>query len=555
MANAQGMSRRELLGAAVAAAAVTSSGAVADAVRGKSNMNPPDIVFIGAGINALSAAYLLGKAGWRVLVIDRNAEPGGAVRTMALTLPGFRHDIGAMNLTVFANSRFYQDHQEALAAKGVEFVVADRTYGSFARDGRFLGMSTNHEANLQAIAAFSEADVGAWKKWHADFDRCASVLFRIFGSPSAPADPLAYVFGQGVDVPEAIRPTLWGILVDSLRRHLTTRFESETVQALVAAWGMHLDYAPDVTGGCWMPFLETNADERAGISLVKGGSGKVATALSDLVREVGGDVQTGQTVERILFEDGRAVGVALVGGQMIRSSRAVVASVTPTALLKLAHGHLSKTILRQAQAWKYGPGTMVTHLALSDLPRWQAGTAVESFYIHIAPSLDDLAAAYQEGMAGLLSANPFCVVAQPTVFDPSRAPKGKHVLWVMVRAVPAVIRGDAMGQIQGTAWTHDVKEAFADRVLERIERYAPGLRRQILAKVIHAPTDLEALNPNLVGGDLNAGSMHLAQFYGQRPFDNGSRMPMPGLYMCGASTWPGGGANTGSGVLLAQQLL
>ena len=127
----------------------------------------------------------------------------------------------------------------------------------------------------------------------------------------------------------------------------------------------------------------------------------------------------------------------------------------------------------------------------------------------------------------------------------------------MVRAVPAVSRGDAAGKIQGFNWTSDMKEAFSDRVLDLLESYAPGLRNKILAKAIHSPVDLENLNPNLVGGDIIGGSHHLGQWYGHRPFPGYPhyRMPIPGLYMCGASTWPGAGANPVSGTLLAQQLL
>jgi len=156
-----------------------------------------------------------------------------------------------------------------------------------------------------------------------------------------------------------------------------------------------------------------------------------------------------------------------------------------------------------------------------------------------------------------LSARPFCVVAQPTIYDPSRAPRGKHVLWIMVRCVPAAIEGDAAGRIAGRAWTPEVKDAFADRVIDLIDDYAPGLRDRILARALHAPTDLEQLNPNLTGGGINAGSCHLDQFYGQRPFPGYARhrMPIAGLYVCGASTWPGPGASPGSGVLLAQRLL
>ena len=140
-------------------------------------------------------------------------------------------------------------------------------------------------------------------------------------------------------------------------------------------------------------------------------------------------MRTAATVDQILLENGQAVGVRLDDGEIIRCSRAVVASVAPPALAKLTGGKLPAAVSARARGWRFGPGTMVIHLALSSLPDWTAGVeAQRSFYIHVAPSLDYLAAAYQQGMAGLLSAEPFCVVAQPTVYDPSRAPRGKHVL-------------------------------------------------------------------------------------------------------------------------------
>lgn len=524
---------------------------------GKSGMPSVDAIFIGAGINSLGAAYLLGRAGWRVLVVDRNDEPGGAIRTLELTLPGFRHDIGAMNLSLFANSPFFQQHQDVLAKKGMAFVIAERSAGCVFSGGRFLGITTDQAENLRAIARFSKADVDDWKAWTADFEACAPFLFQIFGALAPSAGPLEYVFGDQADVPEAVQPVLRGILLDSLRANLTARFESEEVQALIAAWGLHPDHAPDIAGGCVYPFLETNIDQQQGISIVKGGSGRLIHALAELIREAGGEVRSGTSVEKIVIEKGRAVGIRLASGEVVRASRAVVASVTPRALLGLTDEQLPQLEAQRARSWRHGPGTMMIHLALSGLPDWRADDARRSFYVHIATSLDYLARAYQESLAGLLSAEPFCVVGQPTIYDPSRAPAGKHVLWIMVRCVPAVIRGDAAGKIEGRAWTREVKEAFADRVIDLIESYAPGLRDKILARAIHAPKDLEDLNPNLVGGDINAGSCHLDQFYGQRPFPRYAhhRMPIPGLYMCGASTWPGAGASPGSGAFVAQQIL
>lgn len=517
----------------------------------------PDLIFVGAGINTLGAALSLAKAGWSVLVLDRNEVPGGAVRTIELTLPGFRHDIGAMNLSLIAGSPFYAQHREALREKGLELIVADQAYGSLADDGRFLGIGTNLSANLEAISRFSKADAEAWETWRADFDRCSPVLFDIFGSPAAASSPLELVFGRHEDVAPDAAHALRGILLDSLRTNLGRRFESEVVQALIAAWAMHLDYPPDASGGCWMPFIETNVDERNGIPIARGGSGNLIRAIVELIRAHGGRVVTGHTVEEILVERDRAAGVRLAGGREISSRRGVVAGVTPQALVKLTGEQLPEDVRKMANAYRYGPGTLVIHLALAELPRWKDKAARGSFYVHVGPSLDYIAAAYQECMAGLLPAEPFCVVAQPTIYDPSRAPAGKHVLWVMVRAVPAEIRGDAAGIIGERAWTPQTAHKMADRVIRQLSQHAPGLADSILGMAVHSPADLEELNPNLVDGDLNAGSLHLSQFYGNRPFAGYAdhEMPIKGLYTCGASTWPGGGASPGSGMLLARKLL
>jgi phytoene dehydrogenase-like protein len=262
-------------------------------------------------------------------------------------------------------------------------------------------------------------------------------------------------------------------------------------------------------------------------------------------------------VEQTLVDKGRVASVRLVGGRELRSARGVVVSVTPQALVKLTKGHLPQTVVQQANNYGYGPGTLVIHLALSRLPDWKDEAARRSFYVHVGPSLDYIVAAYQEGMAGRLASRFFLVVGQPTIYDPSRAPDGKHVLWIMVRAVPPEIREDADGILEDRTWTPEAGKKIADRVIRQISRHAPGLPDSILGMAIHTPSDLQELNPNLVNGDLNAGSLHLSQFYGDRPFAGyaSHEMPTPGLYMCGASTWPGGGASPGSGMLLAKKLL
>ena len=199
---------------------------------------------------------------------------------------------------------------------------------------------------------------------------------------------------------------------------------------------------------------------------------------------------------------------------------------------------------------------MMIHLALDSLPDWRAGAELQHFaYVHVAPDLAMMSRAFAEAAAGLLPAEPVLVVGQPTAIDPTRAPPAKHVLWVQVRVLPATIAGDALGRISATAWD-EAKEAYAERVLDILEIYAPGLRAKILGRSVWSPLDLERENPCLIGGDNLTGSHHLDQNFVFRPVAGYSRYatPTPRLYLCGAGTWPGAGTGAASGYTLAKML-
>ncbi|MGC1488264.1 MAG: NAD(P)/FAD-dependent oxidoreductase, partial [Albidovulum sp.] len=206
--------------------------------------------------------------------------------------------------------------------------------------------------------------------------------------------------------------------------------------------------------------------------------------------------------------------------------------------------------------FSHAPGTMMIHLAMDGLPDWTAGDDLQRFaYVHLAPSLDQMAQTYQQAKAGLLPSDPVVVVGQPTAIDPSRAPKGKHVLWLQVRMAPGTILGDAKGEITAKDWP-GAAEPFAERALDIVERYAPGTRDKILGRKIVTPADLEAGNPNLIGGDQLCGSHHLGQHFMFRPLRGHAdgTTPIAGLYLTGAAVWPGAGTGAGPGHLLAQYL-
>ncbi|MCL3883900.1 hypothetical protein [Marivita sp. GX14005] len=206
--------------------------------------------------------------------------------------------------------------------------------------------------------------------------------------------------------------------------------------------------------------------------------------------------------------------------------------------------------------FRHAPGTVMIHLALSDLPDWRAGAELRDYaYVTIAPTLDAMAKTYQQPMAGLLPEEPMIVVGQPSAIDPSRAPEGKHTLWLQVRMVPAEIAGDAAGQIDARDWEAALAP-FCERALDIVERHAPGLRGKILGMRCVSPRDLEADNPNLVGGDQVCGSHHLSQnaiFRPVRGHADGTT-PLDGLYHTGAAVWPGASTGAGPGTLLGKML-
>jgi phytoene dehydrogenase-like protein len=307
------------------------------------------------------------------------------------------------------------------------------------------------------------------------------------------------------------------------------------------------------------PFLEVFADMEFGMSVVEGGASRMPEALAGLLSEYGGEVRTSSEVERILVDGDRVTGVELISGERIGAKRAVVANLVPSVLFgKLLRKDLLPDRFRdRVRSYNYGPGTMMVHLALSGRPRWSAGEDLSEFaYVHIAPYVENLAETYTQSMNGDLPESPMLVVGQTSVVDPSRAPGDAEVLWVQVRTLPSKIRGDAAREIEARTW-EEAKEPYADRVMQKLEEYAPGTSTLVLDRAVFSPQDLERHNPNLVGGDSIGGSHHLRQNFVFRPFPGWSnyKMPVGNLYMVGAATWPGAGTNATSGYLAAKKIL
>ncbi len=513
-----------------------------------------DTVLIGAGVNTLAAALHLAARGQRVGVFEQADKPGGAVKTGEYTLPGFRHDWAAMNLSLFAGSPFFKAYGPELMKHGLAFTPVNRPFASSFADGSHVGVAMDLEETAALIATLSPKDAATWRTLVAGFGAEAPHLFGLLGAPMK-MRALAYFLYKTWRA-KGLTGTLdfTRFLLSSPRAWLTETYENPQVQAMLAAWGMHLDFAPDIAGGAMFPYLEGMAGQAFGMVIGAGGADTIVTALVAAILARGGVVECGATVQRITHQNGRASGIVLSDGRQITATKAVIAGVAPRALPRLTGG-TSPAHDAQMSRFAHAPGTMMIHLALSGLPDWRAKGLKSFAYVHIAPSLDQMARTYSQAMAGLLPDEPILVVGQPTVFDPTRAPAGHHTLWVQVRMAPGTILGDAKGEITARDWS-TAAAPFAARALDILEAHAPGTRIRTLAQRIVTPAELEADNPNLVGGDQVCGSHHLTQNFLFRPglgLADGTT-PITNLYLTGAAVWPGAGTGAGSGYLLARKL-
>jgi len=519
-----------------------------------------DAILIGSGHHALVCGTYLARAGWSTLVLEGSAHPGGAVQSAELTRPGYVHDLFATNLNLFLGSPVNAELGPELERHGLRYASSDRPFANVYPGGKALRVRQDAAATLAELEAHDPADAEGWRELDALYERLSPALFSLYGSRldarSLARVAVAQIPGLGM----AGSRELARLLVSSTRELAETYLHSPEAHALLACWGMHLDFGPDVSGGAMFPFLEAFTDMRTGISVAQGGASKLIEALIGLGAEAGMEVRTEAEVAGITVAGGRAAGVELADGERIAARRAVIAGVTPPILSGLLAGApVPEAVRVAARRYSFGPGTMMLHLALSRAPQWEAGDELSQFaYVHVAPFVADLADTYAQASAGLLPAEPMLVVGQTSAVDPSRTPDGDDgaVLWVQVRALPAEIRGDAAGEIGARDWPA-AAEPYADRVLAKLERYAPGVRESVLDRAVLTPADLERHDPNLAGGDSIAGSMHLRQNFLFRPFPAAGdyETGIDRLLMVGAATWPGAGVNALSGYNVAHKLL
>ena len=511
-----------------------------------------DAVVIGAGPNGLVAANLLADAGWSVVVLEAEADPGGAVRSGELTVPGFVHD---------RFSAFYPLGAASPVLNGLEL---DR-YGLRWRrsplvlahprpDGRCPVMSTDLDETAASLDADAPGDGDAWRRLSGLWERVGGPLLDALLTPFPPVR-------AGARLAARLGPA--GILrfarlgVSSVQRLAEEEFAGEGAALLLTGAALHTDLAPNSAGSSIFGWLLCGLGQQVGFPVPDGGAGRLTAALVDRLAARGGRVVCGARVTRVVVRDGRAAGVVTAGGDEVAAGRAVVADVGAPALYRDLVGpeHLPASVLDDLRRFQYDYSTVKVDWALDGPIPWAAEAARRAATLHVADGMDHYIESSGDLLSGRIPARPALVMGQMAVADPTRSPAGTETAWAYTH-VPQTVRGDAGGDLTGR-WDFGEAEAFGDRVEARIERLAPGFRSLIRGRYVATPPILEAADANLVGGAVNGGTAQLHQQLVFRPIPGLARAetPVRGLYLGSASAHPGGGVHGACGSNAARAAL
>ncbi|CAM3972654.1 NAD(P)/FAD-dependent oxidoreductase [Kibdelosporangium persicum] len=515
-----------------------------------------DVVFVGAGHNALVAAAYLAKAGRSVCLLDQSDVPGGFVRSEELTLPGFVHDKFSAVHPVFVGGPVFADLREDLTRHGLRYTQGGVSTGSSLSDGQSAVIETDPAAWQEELDRLGERD--AWNGLLTDVSGLIGTLLPLMGMDLTTPEAAQLLAQLHQDTTSAL--PFSALLAGNGYDLVTDRFRAEELRMVLLPWLLHFSMSPfDAGGALWTAVLAALLPH--GNPQPVGGSGKLAEALTALVREHGAEIRTGVDVDAVLTKDGRAVGVRTSDGEVITATT-VVASTTPDLLygrlLRDADG-VSESVRQQAKRYRYRRGCFQISLALSARPQFLDSRLDQGGAINLGRSVAHLLGSVHQADTGYLPEHPSISWHEATAVDPGRAPAGKAVVRMQIMEAPLAPIGDAAGQIDANGqWTESVAERYADRIVAEASRHFKGLEELILARHVLTPADLSRLNPNAGPGDHTAGHGALSQAFTHRPIPahrGGYATAVPGLYLIGAASWPGASVSGSSGRAVAQSLL
>ncbi|MGC2059175.1 MAG: NAD(P)/FAD-dependent oxidoreductase [Candidatus Sulfotelmatobacter sp.] len=458
---------------------------------------------IGAGPNGLAAAIVLAQAGMQVEVLEAESTPGGAVRTLELTLPGFRHDFGSAVYPLGAGSPFFSSL--SLNDYGLDWIHSPAVLAHPLDDGtavmmeRDLGEAT-HSLGVDGAAwdKLMRPYVEHWSEFSAEILRPVSLM---------PRHPwLMARFGMvGLRSAEAV----------------ARRFRSERTRALFAGLAAHSFLSLDEPLSAAFAILMAVPAHAVGWPIPRGGAQAITDALCGVLSSLGGKVKTSSRVRSL---------------SALNEYDLILCDLTPRQLMALGKEKLSDGYRRLLERFRYGPGAFKVDYALNAPIPWKAADCLRAASVHLGGSFEEIAASEKAVRNGKHAERPFVLLAQPSLFDGSRSPAGKHTAWAYCH-VP-----------------NGSKVNMLEKLENQIERFAPGFRECILARRVFSPADLESMDANLVGGDVGGGVMDIRQFL-FRPTWRHYATSDRNIYICSASTPPGGGVHGMCGYNAARMAL
>jgi phytoene dehydrogenase-like protein len=452
-------------------------------------------VVIGSGPNGLAAAIMLARAGHRVTVYEAETQLGGGTRSRELTLPGFVHDLCSAVHPMAVSSPCFD--QFPLAAHGLEWIHPSAPLAHPLDDGSAVMLERSVEATARGLSM----DADAWTRLMAPLVSGWHDLRRdILAVPRLPRHPLLMA-RFGLHAIRSARSLPYGL------------FRGERARALWAGLAAHSVVPLEAPASAAIGLALGAAGHAVGWPLPRGGSQCIADALAGYFRSLGGEIVTATRIDSL------------------PDAPLVLCDVTPRKLLAMAGDRFPDGYRRALARYHYGPGVFKMDFALDGPIPWRAQECLRAATLHLGGTFDEIAA-WESGFVG----RPFVLLAQPSLFDSTRAPEGKHTVWAYCH-VPNGSTADMSGAIEA-----------------QIERFAPGFRERILARCIMTPADVESHNANLIGGDIAGGANDLRQML-LRPTPRLYSTPLRGVFLCSASTPPGGGVHGMCGYYAARAAL
>ncbi|GAA4749913.1 phytoene desaturase family protein [Flavisolibacter ginsenosidimutans] len=463
-----------------------------------------DAIVVGSGPNGLAAAITLQRAGLSVLLVEAKETVGGGLRSAQLTLPGFVHDVCSAIHPLAVASPFFKTLP--LVEHGLKFILPGLAAAHPFDDGDAAALYSSVEQTAQSFGDDEHTYTSLMKRLVKDWPHIAA---DVLSPPRIPRHPLEMAF--------------FGLKALMPAAHLAKRFHTKKAKGLWAGMAAHSMQPLSNLATSAIGLVLMLAGHTDGWPIPKGGSSAIANALASYFQSIGGRIETNFHVRSL---------------QQLPSARAVLFDVTPKQLLQIAGHEFSSFYQWQLKRYRYGMGVFKIDWALDDAIPFTATECRKAGTVHLGNTWEETVAAEQATANGKHPQKPFVLLAQQSLFDASRAPKGKHTAWAYCH-VP-------------NGSTVDMTEAIE----KQIERFAPGFRERILAKHVMNTKQMETYNSNYIGGDINGGAFDIDQLFTRpalrlSPYKTSAK----GIYLCSSSTPPGGGVHGMCGYHAAKRAL